>query len=140
MTKYILLTLAILAVAGAAIGYYLYNKPVASLEQAEADVVLTAPELLAEFQADEAAANEKYLDKVIQVRGELEAVTDNETGNTSLRLAAGDPMSGVICELEPGVAGGFEAGQTVTLKGQCTGMLMDVVLVRCVPVQETTEL
>ena len=44
-------------------------------------------------------------------------------------------LGGVICqldELSEHKRTEFETGETVQLKGRCTGMLMDVVLVRCV--------
>lgn len=132
--KYLLIVV-ILAVAGVGIGYYLYNKPHQNMEQAAADTSLPATELLRQFQDDETTANQAYLDQVVQVSGQVESVSRDEQGHVQVRLQAGDPLSGVICQLDDLTEHertDFSPGEQVTFKGLCTGMLMDVVLVRCV--------
>ena len=59
MRKVILILLA-LGVIGAGIGYYMYNKPVASLEKKKADVEATSDEIIAAYEADEKAADGVY--------------------------------------------------------------------------------
>jgi hypothetical protein len=132
--KTILLGLLILLLTGAFIGYRMYNKPHRDLTNAAADFTLSATELFAGYEADEAAANTKYLDQVIRVKGTIMAINTDEAGQTSLTLDAGGLMGGVICQMDPALEIIFAEGQEVTLNGLCTGMLMDVVLVRCVPV------
>jgi hypothetical protein len=129
--KYLLL----LAVIGAAVGFYQYNKPHQNMEKADADVTMTAPELFQAFEKDELSANETYLDKVVEVKGEVQQVSINDEGGISLTLNSGNDMFGVICQLDELTEHQkttFEPGEEVTVKGICTGMLMDVVLVRCV--------
>ena len=60
MRKVILILLA-LGVIGAGIGYYMYNKPVASLEKKKTDVEATSDEIIAAYEADEKAADGVYL-------------------------------------------------------------------------------
>lgn len=136
--KKILIPLLILGAVGLAIGIYQYNKPHKDIRSAEPAFTLEATELYSAYDTEEAAANEKYLDKVIQVTGEVADVSENGEGNLTVTLDGGGMLGGVICEMdtfsEEGTEARFEPGQTVTLKGICTGMLMDVVLVRCVPV------
>lgn len=120
---------------GALIGYQMYNKPHLDLANATADHRLSATELFADYEAGETEANAKYLDKVIRVEGEILNVTTDENGQISLTLDAGGIMGGVICQLDPELKEtSFSEGQSVALNGLCTGMLMDVVLVRCKPV------
>jgi hypothetical protein len=129
--KYLLL----LAAIGAAVGFYMYNKPHQNMERAAADVTMTAPELFQAFEEDELAANEAYLDKVVEVKGKVQDVSKDDEGLTSLTLNSGSDMFGVICqfdELTDHSKTEFEVGEEVTVKGICTGKLMDVVLVRCV--------
>ena len=103
--------------------------------RAKADVAISAPDLFAEFSADEATANTSYLDKVIQVEGTVKEVSQSADGLTKVTLESGDDMFGVICQLDQlseHKRTDFQTGESVTFKGKCTGMLMDVVLVRCV--------
>ncbi len=127
----------LLALVGLGVGYFTYNKPHQNMEKAEADVSIQAPELFSAFESDEGSANEKYLDKVIQVTGTVKEVSTDEEGNVSLTLESGSDLFGVICQLDnltEHEKTDFQPGEQVTLKGKCTGMLMDVVLVRCVVV------
>ena len=127
----------ILAAIGLGVGYYMYNKPHQNMERAAADVELTAEQLFANFSNDEATANENYLDQVIAVTGTVRDFSRNEEGQMTVTLDAGDDMFGVICkmdELSEQPRDNFQVGETITLKGLCTGMLMDVVLVRCVEI------
>jgi len=133
--KIILGTVLLICLIGAAVGYKMYNKPHADLANTKADHQLTATALFADYEMGEADANAKYLDKVIRVEGKILNVTTDEKGQTSLTLDAGGIMGGVICQLDPELKKtNFSEGQQVALNGLCTGMLMDVVLVRCKPV------
>ncbi|MCB9304014.1 MAG: hypothetical protein H6566_25535 [Lewinellaceae bacterium] len=136
MKKY-LLALVLLVALGAGVGYFIYNKPFQDMNSAKADITLTAPELFTAFESDENAANEKYLDKVVQVSGTVKEVSTGDDGNISITLDSGSEMFGVICQLDnltEQPRKDFKEGEQLTLKGVCTGMLMDVVLVRCVVV------
>ena len=102
---------------------------------AETDYALSANELFTAFETDEAAANEKYLDKVVGVEGTVKSVSKDEDGTISVTLSTAGDMFGVICQLDnlsTPKRTEFEVGEKVAFKGICTGMLMDVVLVRCV--------
>ena len=136
MKKY-LVALVLLVALGAGVGYLIYNKPFQDMNSAKADITLTAAELFTAFESDENAANEKYLDKVVQVSGTVKEVSTGDDGNISITLDSGSDMFGVICQLDnltEQPRKDFKEGEQLTLKGVCTGMLMDVVLVRCVVV------
>ena len=92
------------------------------------DYKLTSEDLLESFEEDENVANEKYLDKVIEVTGVVSKAEKN-TGTTSIYLATLNDLSNVIFQLEKDDPS-IEAGHQVTMKGICTGYLLDVVLVR----------
>lgn len=132
--KKLLQIIALLALIAGGVGYYMYNKPHKDMEDAKADISLTATELFKAFEADEAKANGNYLDKVIVVKGIVQDVSKDEEGNTSLTLES-EGMFGVICKLDnlaEHKRTEFKTGEEVIFKGICTGVLMDVVLVRCV--------
>jgi hypothetical protein len=132
MKKNILVMIAIGMVAALVAGYYLWNKPHRDMQRADADFKLEASTLFAEFEADEAKANKQYLDKVIEVTGKVAEVSVEQT---TVILSAETGLFGVRCEWD---AVGktpfpkFEVGESVTLKGTCSGFLGDVVLSRCV--------
>jgi hypothetical protein len=129
--KYIFLAAAVLLI----FGIYLFNKPHKNVSRSEPDYVLEARALFLAFEFDEAAANAKYLDKVIEVSGAVREVTEDEKGRLSITLDTGNDFFGVLCELQadaPWRKADFRAGEPVVFKGLCTGMAMDVVLVRCV--------
>ena len=132
-TKKLLLALVVLAIGAAGVGYYLYEKPTADAGASAADLELPATELYAAFEADEAAANEKYLSRNLAVTGEVAQVSTTDAGVTTVSLEAGGMLGGVSCELAPDQdASALRPGQTTTIKGFCSGLLMDVVLNRCV--------
>jgi hypothetical protein len=134
MRKVIFILLA-LGVLGAGFGYYMYNKPVASLAKKKADVKVTAAQLIADYEANEQAANDKYLGKVIEVSGKITDVTTEE-GKLKIHIETSNPMSLVICEMEDNKDGGApKTGDEAVIKGMCSGYLSDVILVQSTFVQ-----
>ena len=128
--KKIILPLIVLAALGAGIGYYMYNKPVAKLDKAKADVSVSASELLADYEADENTANDKYLGKVVEVSGTIADVSA-EAGKNKIHFETSNPISVVITELDEGNGTeGLQPGDQATVKGLCSGYLSDVILVR----------
>lgn len=133
--KKLLLFGGLLALIGAAVGFYLYNKPHQDIRSAPAAYTLTATDLFAAYEASEEEANKLYLGKIIQVSGTVQEVKQDEEGKTGITLEGGGMMFGVICKLDDFSKHQrtvFQPGEQVTFKGECSGMLMDVVLVRCV--------
>ena len=131
--KKILLAVALLALIGGGTAYYLSQKPVPSVNDLASDFSVTSTELFAAYQADEAAANQKYNGKIVEVTGVVKETKKSEAGIPTVVLESGDMMFGVMCELQTTEnASNFAPGQQVSLKGECTGLLMDVVLTRCV--------
>lgn len=119
-----------LGMFGAGVAYYMYTKPVASLENKKPDVEVSAAKLITDYEADEKTANDSYLGKVVEVSGKVAAVTVEE-GKTKVQLETGNPMSMIICELEDGgEAGSVKVGDEVKIKGMCSGYLSDVILVQ----------
>ena len=126
----IILFLLVLGMIAAGVGYYMYNKPVASLENKKPDVEVAASKLISDYEADEKTANEMYLGKVVEVTGQV-AGTAVEDGKTKVQLETGNPMSMIICELEDGgEAVSVKAGDEIKIKGLCSGYLSDVILVQ----------
>jgi len=130
MKKYIYIIL-VLAIIGGLIGYKMVNKSHVETKGVTAEFVLKPAELLAAYEIDEAAADTKYLDKILEVKGNVKEINEVENGG-SISLDTGNDMASVTCEFESKDAvNGIKIGDEVTVKGFCSGKLMDIVLVRC---------
>jgi hypothetical protein len=119
----------VIGATGAYVGYKMYTKPHRNVAEATA-VKVSAAAVINEYERNEVAANTKYLDKVLEVNGEILTVTKNQKAETVVTLKASD-MGGIICTLENATPSEIKSGENITIKGICTGYLTDVVLVRC---------
>jgi len=107
-------------------GYFFINTPKAGLKSAKAAYSLTADDLYAEYAADEDAGNKKYIDQVLQVDGPISEILTDENQAMVLILKTPESEGGVMCTLEK--EADLSVGDEVSVKGRCTGMLIDVVL------------
>jgi len=112
-------------------GFYLYNKPRESAAYKTAAVTLSAMALYKQYEANENAANKKYLGKVIAVQGSVSTISQ-QNGLAVLSLTTGNPAGAINCQLFLNdKISAVKVGDAVTIKGKCTGFLMDVNLVDC---------
>ncbi len=127
--KKILLLAIIIFIAG--IVYFLtqWYKPARDVNN-EKGVIVIADTIVNEFANNEKAANAKYLDKPLQVKGEVSEVKKNQDGKPVVMLKTNDPMSGIMCTLKKDE--NIQLGSQITIKGICTGYLTDVVLIECI--------
>ena len=133
--KKILIIVVIILGSAVAYGYYLFHKPHQGIANQEAAFTLDSKKLFDEFDQDEDGANKKYLGKVVSVHGKITDRAVDSKGTFSLILEGGD-MAGVGCQFDKSIlkdVQNLKPGQVIKVKGKCTGMLMDVVLVDCVP-------
>lgn len=136
-TKTVLLIVGILFVAGAAAGFYMFNLKAKDLTRVKPDYVITATDLLKAFEGDEVSAAATYVGKTVEVTGEIGAVTPGEESSLNVALKTGSDFSAVICTVPEGAAAGTpEAGKQVTVRGECSGYLMDVLLKNCVIINQ----
>jgi hypothetical protein len=98
----------------------------------KADIVVSAADLVAQFEASESDANKAFLDKIVLVTGTVEGLTEDQTVITVSLKNQGD-ISGVLCSFDKNTVKKeeFIAGKQIKVKGICTGYLMDVVLTKC---------
>jgi hypothetical protein len=113
--------------------WHLYHKPHESAAGETAAVTIDADSLYHQYQLDEHSADVKYMGKVIEVTGKL--VEIQHSGNAEIWIVSAQPGGGGInCQMFPGAKPELmpKPGETVRLKGRCTGFLMDVNLSDCV--------
>lgn len=135
MKKTILFIVLAVAAIAAYFAWNAYNKAPEKMEDRGTDIQVTSTELMDKYAANEIEANALFSDKVIEVSGTISNIeSGGETEN--IYLETSDPIASIACEMEKGQSlSALEVGQELTVKGQCTGLLMDVVLVRCMVVK-----
>jgi hypothetical protein len=130
MIKKVLWLVLLLAVIGGGVGFYLWNKPVASVSGQKSVHAISAQELLTAFQTDATAANAQYLGKIITVSGEIQELVPGDEKRMQIVLGADGSMSSVSCVLEEDrdnfLKRGLKKGDQVALKGKCTGAMDDM--------------
>jgi hypothetical protein len=130
--KVLLGVILLLAIVAIGAGIYLYTLKPQDLSKARPDYVITSSDLLDEFESDEASASAKYINKILEVTGEIISVEETGTGSWNISLQTRSDFSKVICTFPsvetPSV---FETGNIITLRGECSGFLMDVLLNNC---------
>ncbi len=120
--------------AAAYFAWHQLDRPHQSAADKSTDVTINADTLYHQYQADEHAADQKYLGKVIAVTGRLTEIQNN--GNSTIWILSTQPGGGGInCQIFGGTKVDPEpkTGDLVTLKGRCTGFIIDVNLADCVP-------
>lgn len=131
--KSIIGVFSFVAVISTAIGYSLFTKKREGVEDVETKIKLTSDTLISEYELNDEAADSKYSGKIIEVSGVINTISLEKDGvNVYLR---GSDLGGVCCQLDSMYSAPYlKPGDSVTIKGLCTGLLMDVVMLNCVVV------
>ncbi len=114
-------------------GLYEYFRTNARTSDLEADIKISAVDLYNAYSDNEAHADSIYRMQVVQVTGKVSEIKKDTSGIIIL-IDGGNGMFGVSCSLQETdeEVKRAEKDADITIKGICTGMLMDVVLTRCV--------
>lgn len=129
MKKFVIVLLVLAAIAGA-VYYFVINKPHRDVND-ETAISMAAPQLFAEFTANEAVANKKYLNKAILVSGIVSTVEENQDKQKYIILQTDDALNGIMCTMRSNDFS-TKAGDQVSIKGFCSGFVGDVKLTDCV--------
>lgn len=137
MNKRTLGILAFVATLIAAVhGWNEFNRGAADANEIPVKETVSAQELFDAFLLDENAATQRFVgtkEQVVMVTGTIRGIEKAGPSLTNVILATTDDMAAVVCEFDEGaVPGTWKEGMEVSIKGICTGMLLDVILVRCV--------
>lgn len=127
--KIALLIIITAALVGGYLGYKRYTAGPEEISSAKA-LDVSAPKLLQDYTNAETEANKKYIGKIVAVTGEVKEVSKNQEGQTVITLKTEDPMNSINCTMEEQITMP-QPGTTITLKGLCTGYMMDVYITRC---------
>jgi hypothetical protein len=118
-----------------AVYLYVNHKPHRDVASEEA-VKIKSSELFKAYETNEKKADELYLNKVLEVSGEIGEILEDTKGAGLLILKGENDFFGVKCALKPDQKNKLqklEEGNVVKIKGLCTGGGggMDVELVKC---------
>ena len=137
--KIALFVVLFIAVAGILAALIMYNKKHPDTAKAKPDFVVTAIALQKEFEDNEKTASARYINKILEVNGTIASVTLADSAHLNISLKTGSDMSSVICTFPSnGHQADFVTGNEITLRGECSGFLMDVLLNNCseIPVRK----
>lgn len=134
--KVALFVVLVFAVAGILYALTLYNKKHPDTSKVKPDFIITATSLQKEFEESEAAASAKYINKIIEVSGSIASVAKVNGNNVNISLNTGNDLSSVICTFASADPSKYKAGDEITIRGECSGFLMDVLLKNCAIVQK----
>ena len=128
LLKKILVLVLLALVAGFVYFLSVWFKPHRDVKNENA-VTTTANELLKAFVKNERELT--YLDKAVQVSGEVLETKTNQEGKTVCYLKTDDPFGVINCTFKVNTT--IATGQQLTVTGICTGYLSgaDVVMIDC---------
>jgi hypothetical protein len=135
--KLILSAVVMIGIATATYTWFEFNREHADTFGIKPSFSKNAIELVKEFEDDEEASGKKYTDQVIAVKGSIIKI-EKDDSTQKILLGERSSLGGVLCELDKRHKSQLEnlqPGQPVEIKGVCTGMLMDVILTRCVLIE-----
>ncbi|MCK4663619.1 MAG: hypothetical protein KAT68_12185 [Bacteroidales bacterium] len=131
MIKYILIFISGFII-GAGIMFYIFNKPHKDVKTLKPDFVINAIDLFTEYEEDEELSNNKFLNKVIEVKGQI-------ISKSKVSIIIGDDFASVNCVLnksEIHKIKNINISSQITIRGICSGMgLIDVGLTKCIIVE-----
>jgi hypothetical protein len=103
--------------------YFVYTREHRDVSS-EKGIRVTAQKLFEAFTADETKANALYLDKAIEITGEVVNVSTNQDGNIVVDFKTNDPFFLINCTFKSD-PGALKTGDSITFKGICTGYIPD---------------
>ena len=110
--------------------YFVFYRPTHHVRDiaSEDAIVVSAKDIVKEFQTNETASNTKYLNKVAEISGEVVEAKKDQTGKPTVTLKSDDSFSNVFVTLRGDKQLEVKGGATITLRGVVTGFLSDVVI------------
>lgn len=126
--KTLLLALLVFIVG---LGIYLYseyNRKAKDIASASPDFTITSEKIVEEFTKNDSLANKKYLDKIISINGNLNAIEKDENGFNTIVIADSVSSISVRCSMDSiynSQANNLKIGTIINIKGICTGYKKD---------------
>jgi hypothetical protein len=134
--KIALFIVTFIALSAILAALYMYNLKHTDMAKAKPDYVVTASLLQKAFEDDETAASAKYINKILEVTGTIVSAKPADNNIISISLKTASDFSSVICTFTAiSDHTKFRVGDEITLRGECSGFLMDVLLNNCAVIE-----
>jgi hypothetical protein len=135
--------LLIAVIGGLASIYIIFTKSgnidVSNIENVEH---VEVEEVIAMFKKDQEKANAEFIEKIIEVEGEIKEISFLNDRHTIILNSKSFTQSFVMCDMSPlenDKINKLTVGDTVVLRGVCKGYLLDVIMLNCIPINEKTK-
>jgi hypothetical protein len=131
----VIIAVLIIIAAAAAYGYKEYYRKPADVTSIAPTAKVSAAEIAGIYDSDEARANKLYLGKTIQVTGAIAEIINQQDTLVNVLIGDSNSLHKVSCLLAHEYNNEikqYTIGKPITIKGICTGFLIDVELNRCV--------
>jgi len=130
--KIALFLVSFIALSAILAALYFYNLKHTDMSKATPDYVISALSLQKEFEDNETAASLKYINKILEITGNISEVKPSENNTVSISMITGSDLSSVICTFSAmGDPSKLNVGDEITIRGECSGFLMDVLMNNC---------
>src|SRR5215210_7122608 len=119
MRKKVIIGILIVIVIGGIIAYRMYDERTPDIVNTRPDIITDVKSLFASFEQDTASAVRKYLDKVIEVTGNVKSIDTSG----AIILGENDTESSVVCGLDRRHMNDHQnvkVGSVATIQGRCT--------------------
>lgn len=116
----IIMVIVLLLAAGAYIGWRMYDEKTPDVVNAKPDAATDVTTLLAAFEKDTASASREYIDKIVEIRGNVKSI---DTSGAVVLGADGNP-SEVVVGFDRRHMDDFrklKVGGVAVLQGICSG-------------------
>lgn len=130
--RFILIGIIALVVIAFGVWKWTFRPAETDVSAHKTDMAINANYLVLQFTQNEDSANARYLNKVIEITGIVDTVA-MKGQEVSIFLKENNATSGVLCSFDKGSfnADFMKRGDKITVKGLCSGYLMDVVMNKC---------
>lgn len=136
--KHVWVIVALIILAGIFYAYKEYFRKPADLLSVNSQASIDANTLITLYEKDEQKANNLFLGKPIDVKGIISEIHNQQDTIMNVMLGKIDEMHRVSCLVNINYVKEmkrYKPGDSITLRGICTGYLIDVELNRCVVVR-----
>lgn len=121
----------VLVVIGAGIYWYVATEKFSDTKDREAAHTVSAIDFIREFVKDDSAANKKYREQIIVVNGRISELEAPDTSTVNIKFV--DTTSGAYAifafqEQHVNEAKGLNVGDSVSVKGSCSGVAFSSIL------------
>ncbi len=99
-----------------------YNLLKPDLVNAKASIIISASDLIHEYQANDSLSNQKYLGKIVEVTGNIKEIKKNERGFYKISLGDSISSSFISCSMDSTHQRDILkliSGNLVTIRGVC---------------------